>query len=1193
MRADSGSDRIVTVYRGRTLRSHRFWRRLLLVGATALALFTVAGAFVGPLVLRHVAEQQVGKWLGRKVTIGRLRLNPFALSVTVERFQVLEADASTPFVSVRRLYVNAELASLFRRALIVREIRLESPRVRVERRQAPAGAWRDAAVYNFSDIAAGPLPKFSLNNIRVIDGALVFDDLPLHGHHEITDFALGIPFLSTLLVDVDTFVAPGMSGRVDGTPFAIKGRSKLFKDTVETVVELRLNALDLPRYLAYAPLPLPVTVSSALLTVALDVSFVRPRDEAPRLSLKGKVALRNVSLREREAGAGPLVDLRDLDVTVVDVDITARRFVVDQVLVSGLDLRVLRLPSGKLNLARPLPEAAPSPAAAWRVEKPPQWSVGEIRIEESRVRFRDEALRPPFEASVDGISIAVQHLSNARGAQATIEAALEASPGGKLVEHGRFSLDPLASTGTISVAGIEPGRFAPYYQDRVAFRVARGRLSLGTSYELADGRDHVSLHLREGSVEAQDLALRRPGARSDFLRLPALAVRGVDADLDRRTVSVAEVSTRDGRLGVTRDERGIVDLTTLAGPSPPSTGDNTPAPTFTVNVARVDLEKWGVRFEDRAVNPPAVVAIAPLSLHVTSLSTAAGKNANVDLRFGLNKKGRVVLSGPVSLDPPAADLRVDLRAVEIVPLQSYWRDQVNLIATGGLVSFKGQVQIEMPPDSPGKPRDRLSPEPRLRLAGDLDVASFGAIDAAKKQELFRAKSFHLAGLKLSTPPVSVAVREVALADFGAQLIVFQDGHFNFSDALGKPVPAATRKAALPPSTPPKISVGQVKVERGEVRFTDRSIRPNPSTELTELTGRVAGLSSSAGTHAEVDLHGRLDHAGPLTIAGKVNPLAKDLLVDLRGAVKDFDLTLAGPYAAKYLGYGIRRGKVSLDVEYHVAERKLDAKNRVVVAGLKFGDKVSGPDVLNLPVKLALALLEDRHGVIDVGLPVSGALDDPGFEFWALLGKAVRNRVVEAATSAPFSLIAKAFGGGDELSRVEFPPGLATLDDRARDKLESLAKALRERGELSFEIQGGTDPVRDREGLRRDMFERKLKAQKRAELSQRGATVGVAEDVRFDPNERSRLLTAAYKAETFAKPRNLFGLTKNLPPDEMEKLMLANIEVEDEDLRALAVRRASAVKEALSKLAPAAAGRLVVVSPFMSGGTSVEFKLKTD
>jgi hypothetical protein len=343
----------------------------------------------------------------------------------------------------------------------------------------------------------------------------------------------------------------------------------------------------------------------------------------------------------------------------------------------------------------------------------------------------------------------------------------------------------------------------------------------------------------------------------------------------------------------------------------------------------------------------------------------------------------------------------------------------------------------------------------------------------------------------------------------------------------------------------------------------------------------------------VDLHGRLDHAGPLTIAGKVNPLAKDLLVDLRGAVKDFDLTLAGPYAAKYLGYGIRRGKVSLDVEYHVAERKLDAKNRVVVAGLKFGDKVSGPDVLNLPVKLALALLEDRHGVIDVGLPVSGALDDPGFEFWALLGKAVRNRVVEAATSAPFSLIAKAFGGGDELSRVEFPPGLATLDDRARDKLESLAKALRERGELSFEIQGGTDPVRDREGLRRDMFERKLKAQKRAELSQRGATVGVAEDVRFDPNERSRLLTAAYKAETFAKPRNLFGLTKNLPPDEMEKLMLANIEVEDEDLRALAVRRASAVKEALSKLAPAAAGRLVVVSPFMSGGTSVEFKLKTD
>jgi hypothetical protein len=210
----------------------------------------------------------------------------------------------------------------------------------------------------------------------------------------------------------------------------------------------------------------------------------------------------------------------------------------------------------------------------------------------------------------------------------------------------------------------------------------------------------------------------------------------------------------------------------------------------------------------------------------------------------------------------------------------------------------------------------------------------------------------------------------------------------------------------------------------------------------------------------------------------------------------------------------------------------------------------------------------------------------------LIWKALGNLVVKAAT-APFSLIAKAFGGGDELSYLEFPPGLATLDGRASGKLATLAKALQARPGLSFEIQGGSDPVRDREGLRRDLFERKLEAQKLAELVRDGLAVSAA-GVRFDPTERPRLLARAYKAETFPKPRNVLGFAKNIAPEEMERLILANIRIENEDLRALALRRASAVKEALARLAPAETARLFLVNPRMgSGATRVDFKLKVD
>jgi len=1192
----------------RSWRSRRLRRRFLVAGVTALVLSAVAGVFGVPFISRHVAEQRLGRWLGRTVTIERLRVNPFALSLTADGLKVLEPDGRTAFAGCRRLYVNAELVSLFRRALVVREIRLESPRVRLVRLQAPDGAWSDGAVYNVSDIVARLskssnqpasevlLPRFSLGDIRVTDGAFVFDDLPLREHHEVTAFTLAVPFLSTLPGDVDTFVAPGMRGRLDGRPFAVEGRSKLFKDTIESVVQVRLNALDLTRYLPYVPLPLPVAVSSAFLTVAVDVSVARPRAEAPRLSLEGKVELADVSLRATDPAARPLVDLGKLTVMVGNADFTDRRFSIDQVLVSRLEVHARRSRDGTWDLSRLLPATASTPAAGratlapapWTVEKRPQWSVGLLQVETSALTLRDETVQPPFEGTARDISLSVAHLSNVRGAEASVEVAFLASPGGKFVGHGRLGLDPLASTGTVSVEGLEPGRFAAYYDTQVGFGIAGGLLSFGSSYELGERRDHLALHLREGGLTMQHLALRRPGARSDFLRLPQLAARGIDVDFDRRTISAGGVNSRAGHLALTRDQRGIVDLAALGASWSSSPTGRPSAPPWAISVARLDLEKWTVLLEDRVVSPPAILALAPLALHATSLSTAPDGHGSVDLRFGLNKTGHLALSGPLSLNPPAANLRVDLRAVDLVPLQSYWRDRTSLVATSGLVSFKGQVRVETSPRGAGPAPNAPPPEPRVRLIGDVAIADLAAIDAEKKESLFWSRSLRLDGLELATVPFRLAVREATLSDFGAQLIVFSDGRFNFAHAFGP-----STKAPVPPSALPKLSVGQLKLDGGQIRFTDRLIRPRTSIALAELEARVSGLSSSAGTRAEVDLRGRLDHVAPLTVAGRVNPLAKQLFVDLKGALKDFDLTAASPYAVKYLGHGIRKGQLSLDVAYHVRQGKLDADNHVVLAALRFGEKVPGPDASNLPVKLAATLLEDRRGIIDVSLPVSGALDDPGFAFWSSIGKALRNRVLAAATLAPFSLIAKAFGSPEELSRVEFPAGLAILDGKARNKLATLAKALEERRELSFEIQGGTDPERDREGLRRDLFERKLRLQKRAELARQGVTGRAVDEVRFAPGERARLLAAAYQAETFAKPRNFLGFVRSLPAEEMEKLMMAHLGVRDEDLRALAVRRASVVKEALATQAPAVAGRLFVVNPFLSGGTSVELKLRTE
>jgi len=1107
-----------------------FWnrriRRLLVTAAAALTVITIGGTLAGPLFLRRLAEQRLGRWLGRRVTIERLQVNPFALSLTAELLQIYEADGRSSFLSVRRVYVDAQVASVFRRAPVVRELRLESPRVRVERRPASGGAGTVAPTYNFSDLVArlasnvagrspGPPPRFSLNNIRVVDGRLTFEDLVLLRRHELTDFALGIPFLSTLPSDVDTFVEPGVSGRVDGTPFAISGQTKPLADTLQTIVELRLNALDLRPYLPYLTLPVNATVSSAQLTVAMDIAFARSRGGVPLLSLRGTVALGKVSLREPGPEARTLLALSDLSLTLADVDPLARRYFIDRISASGLDLNLRLRKNGQLEIAGLSLDAAAPPsrapeASASRPDDGSRFAIRELRMNSSSVRFRDDTVQPPFEASVDDVVVSIDHLSSAPGAEATLTTGFHLSPGTTISQSGRFTLSPLASRGTVSIEGLDLRRFASYYGREVALEILRGRARLAGRYEVTRERQGVSWHLRQADAELRELVVRWPRGGRELLRVPELVLRGGDADSEARALWFDQLSARDGRLRIARDGQGNVDVAALVGPSS--------APPWTIGGKRFDLEGWVVRFEDGAVSPPALVIARPLSLHATSLSTAPGRGGNIDLRTGVNEKGRLAMVGAVTLQPPAADLRVDLRALALAPLQSYLRDTANLSIKSGVVSFHGSLRADRPPERTRSSEQRGLPAPRVRLAGFANVTDFAAIDGG--DELLRWASLRVGELRVSTPPLTIDIDDVDLTDFGANLVLSPDGHLNFGDVF-RPRQASTAT--------PTLAVGKLDLNNGQVRFTDRSLRPMVSARLTDLAGRVSGLSSSPGSRASLNLHGRLEPSGLIAVAGTLNPLEETLFLDVKGEAKDIDLRPASPYATKYLGYTLERGTLSLSVKYHVAQRRIVAQNHLLLDHFTLGHQVPSREAVNLPVKLAVALLKDRHGVIDVDVPLTGALDDPhvGLSslFWRAFGSAVTK-----ATGEPFPLIARAFGG-EGLSYVVFSAGQARVDSGERSKLEVLARALRERPELSFELRGGTDSERDREGLLRE------------------------------------------RASGRSGP------------------------VRDEDLRALAFRRALAVKETLAKLAPGSAGRLFVVTPLAAsargGSTRVELTLKTD
>jgi len=293
--------------------------------------------------------------------------------------------------------------------------------------------------------------------------------------------------------------------------------------------------------------------------------------------------------------------------------------------------------------------------------------------------------------------------------------------------------------------------------------------------------------------------------------------------------------------------------------------------------------------------------------------------------------------------------------------------------------------------------------------------------------------------------------------------------------------------------------------------------------------------------------------------------------------RDIELSSVTPYSSKYLGHPITKGKLTFAVEYLVDKRKLDAKNKIVIDQLTLGDKVESPDAVKAPVGLAVSLLTDRNGQINLDIPVSGSLDDPKFSVWPIVWQVIVNLITKAFTS-PFALLTALTGGGEELSFIEFDYGSPEVSETGLKKINALTKALQQRPQLKMDISGYVDPENDREGLKKAEFDRKLKVQKIKEATVKGEATMPIGQISIKPEEYEKYLTLAYNAEKFAKPQTAVGFPKKLPKEEMEKLMTTNITITDSDLHQLAARRAENIKELILQSGEAKSAQIFIVEP---------------
>ena len=881
-------------------------------------------------------------------------------------------------------------------------------------------------------------------------------------------------------------------------------------------------------------------------------------------------------------------------------------------------LRAVRRADGTVNLADlgkgfpPPPQPPPPPG------KPVRLYIGHLAVIDGTTTFEDRTLPAPFHADLEPIAFELRDFSTTAATGDAYSFNAASPQGERLNWSGTIRLEPLASHGTFEITDLKARTLWSYLRASLPCEIDSGVIALSGDYDLSSGAGPLALAVDVRKTTVTSLGVKPRGGSEDYVALGTLEIDDTRLDLARHAVVVAKVQLSGGEIRTWLSEQGRFNILDLASSQPPAGSDPpagtggdsspaapaapAPAPSssasspWTVSVPDISISAVKISGEDRQVNPAAVVVLSPFNLHVTGFNLSPDDELDVTLDTAVNTSGSIAARARVAPRSGSVTAHLEAKHLGLTALQPLLAHYTSMTLLKG--EFGTRLDLERHPDG------------YLGVKGDTWVTDLSTVDNALKKDFIKWQTLRVADIDYRSQPQSLKVGSITALEPYVRMIIAPDRTVNIKQVLtppgaprAAPAPAAadtaaasplagaapvaappaakhrSRKEQTAPVAPPRapltpfpVSIGAVRMVNGTADYTDLWIKPSFALAIQSLSGAVTGLSSDPKSRAKVQLDGKLANYSPLHIGGEANLLSAALYTDVTLSFKDLDLTIANPYSGYFVGYKIDKGKLSVDVSYKIENRQLTAAQHFVVDQLELGDRVESPEAIHLPLKIAVALLKDRNGVIDLPLPMTGSLDDPHFAIGPIIWKAFVN-VIEKAATAPFALLGHLFGGGEHPNIVEFAAGSADLSPPAKDQLAALSKAMKERPQLKLDVPLVASAGIDRPQLARARLTRELSV--RAETSRQGRKhpEQAAELALADPATHFGLLVDQYRADLgkeAALPASAAAIQGASKPEgapldtaisDLESAIVSHEQIPDSDLEQLARARATAIQNA--------------------------------
>ncbi|PCD01329.1 DUF748 domain-containing protein [Halopseudomonas pelagia] len=829
------------------------------------------------------------------------------------------------------------------------------------------------------------------------------------------------------------------------------------------------------------------------------------------------------------------------------------------------NVRILFDEQGNLNLAQLLAKAEnqtqeeptePSDPFPIRIER--------LTLTQNSLYFEDRQPGDQVTFAYNAIDLELLNLTTVSQEDANMTLAASGPDGAQLDWQSTFSINPLSSTGQLSVTDTQLQTFWPYVREQLPLVLSQGSMGFSSDYHL-DMSDSLELTLENTRIDLRQLALQDT-KEQPLLQLESLEVSDTRVDLAARQVRIGNVTGSALEAWIERNDEGELNWLALFDTS--NEPEDPASEPWRVLLNQAQFSDNKLHLTDRQPEEDVTLLLSPLELEIAEFDSQGNTPFSLILDTGVGERGQLRAEGQGQISPLSADLKVTTQSLDLRLAQAYLAPLVRMELRSGRLDSSLDVAVDA--------REKLD----LSINGTAKIDQLHILDTVRNRDLLKWEALQLDGIAYQDN--ALAIESAALVQPYGRFIINQDLTTNINELIiTQPTSESTEEqdSGQTQNEPMAIRIGSVVIEDGSANFADFSLRPPFGTAIAQLNGNIGTLDNQSTEPAEIDITGNVDRYAPVTIQGSLTPFDPLNSLDITTRFRNVELTTLTPYSSKFAGYRIRKGRLNLDLHYRIEQGQLSAENKVLLEDLQLGERVDSPDAVDLPVRLAVALLKDSRGNIDIELPVSGDLNNPEFSIMPIIWQTLGN-LMQRAVQAPFKMLASLVSGSSDadLSQIGFQPGSAELDEQAKQALDTLATALRDRPGLLLEVEGMSAPAKDGPLIGEQRLEREFQQRKLRQLQERGEEVPEdASQLNVAEEDKREMLENIYQTRL---KQDIPAAWQALPAEERERNLRQAITSQwgqnTAILRRLAQQRNDAIKAYLVDNANLEASRVYLL-----------------